>query len=146
MDEGQLEHAEKVDGSLLKPPKDTAALFEPANELFDDASASIEIAVKGHGASRAIFVCLRRYYRLDLQLLQIGVDPVGPESFVARQRSRPGYGLAILIGNGLVSLREQFYECGRLVVLASRQSSLQGMTVPIAEQMDLCRKTPAGTA
>lgn len=134
MDERELEHAEVIFGGLLEAGEDAPALLQPANESFDDIPLAICVPVECDRPGVAIFVALGRDYRRDPRSQQVLVDPVGAEAFVAGQ-SDGAQRLGCLLSADCRAL-QQCFQSLRLVRLSGREVDVEGMAVPIAEQMD----------
>ena len=101
--------------------------------------------VELHRPSRTVLVLLRRDHRLDPQLQQVFVDPVGPIPLVAGQGDRPRDRLAVAVDDPLLGALQQRDQARRLVRLPGRQMEVQGVAMAVAQQMDLGRESPAGT-
>ena len=146
MNKRHLDHAEEILGSLLKSREDAAALFEPSDQLFDDAALSVFLLVKGNRPRAAIFIRLGRNHRLNASFQQVAIDPVSAVRLVARQSDGPSNWFVVKIDHHLVGALQQRLERGGFMGLSGRQMRMQRMAATVAEQVNLGRKTPARTA
>lgn len=146
LDERHLDHATEVLGGLLESREDPAVFLYPADESFHDVSASIRFFVKAHRARITILIFLRGNHGRDTQLKNVLVNPISTVSFVAPQGDRPGNRLPVPIAQVGVGTFQERIEYSRLVCLPRRQMEVQRIPLAVAEDMDLCRKTPARAA
>ena len=146
MDESHFEHAGEILGGFLKSREDAAAFFQPADQPLNDVSLAICVAVERDGSGVPVLIFLGGNYRLDFQLQQAIVDPVGSVPFVSRQGNRPRNRLAFAVENRGVRTVEQGNQGGRFMVLTRRQMKVKWMSLSIAQHMDFGGKTPARTA
>ena len=99
MDEGHFEHAGEVLGGLLESREDASAFFQPADQSLNDVSLAICVAVEHNRPGISVFVFLGGNHRLDFQLQQTLVNPIGSVPFVSGQGNRPSNWLALAIEN-----------------------------------------------
>jgi len=146
VNESDFHEAAEVLGRFLKPCKDAAGFFEPPNETLHNVPPAVCAAVELHGALVSIFIFLGRNDRLDAQVEQIGVDPIGTISLVTTEFQRPSHGIAFPILELRVHAFQESIENGGVVNLAWGEVKVQRMSHAIAKNVDFCRKTPARTA
>jgi hypothetical protein len=87
--ESHLDHAQVIDGGLLKAREDSAAFLEPSDQALDDVAVAIGLFVEVHETSIGMLVCLRWNYGGDSQIEQVLIDPLGSVTLVACQGARP---------------------------------------------------------
>ena len=85
-----------------KRGEDASALFEPADESFNDVTIAILFLVEPHRSSVSILVGFRRDHRLDPEGQQVRIDPIGAVALVGRQRHRPGDRDALSVDQAIV--------------------------------------------
>ncbi len=146
LNERHADHPAEVLRGLFKSGEDSAALFQPANQAFNTIAIAICLLVKLDKATIAILVTLGRDHRLDIQIQQVFIDPVGAIPLVARQRHRPGDRLAFFIDQLFIGADHERIEYGRFVRLTGGQMKVKRMTVPIAQNVDFTGQTAATAA
>lgn len=141
MDERHLYHADEVLRGLLESRQHASALLQPTDQPLDDVAIPICVAVEFDRRRCSVFVFLAGNHGLDAKLDEVAVNPVGSVTFVARQLCRIDDREVVLVDD--VHVFEQRLQ--RLVVmrLARGDVHMQGMPVPIAEQMNFRGKTAA---
>lgn len=139
MDKGELEHAEVVFGRLFEAGKNAATFLQPADEPFNDVSLAVCLAIELNGPGVGIFIALRRNDGCDARRQQILVDPVGAEALVACQANGAQH-LVFLLAADECSFQKRFQGL-RFVRLPGRDVDVEGVAVPIAEQVDFGRKS-----
>jgi hypothetical protein len=142
-DEGHFNHASVILRGLFKTRKDAATFFQPANESFDDVALTVCFTVPFDAAGIAILVALAGDHRLDAGVEEVLVDPRGAITLVARQHQR--FGDRLIVAASKVDAFQERFQSGRFVILTSRQMKVEGISVGIAEEVDLRRK-PAPAA
>lgn len=146
MNKRHLDHATVVFGRLLEAREDTAGLLEPTDQALNDVPSAIRVTVKLDGTDVSVLVLPGGNDGPDAQIDQVLVNPVGPVSLVASQGYRPRYGFALAVKHMGVGLFQQRVEDGRFMCLSRRKMEVQRMALPVAQNMDFRRKTPAGSA
>ena len=146
LNERHADHAAEVLRGLFKSREDSAALFQPANQAFNNIAIAIRLLVKLDEPTIAILVALGRDHRLDIQLQQVFIDPIGAISLVARQRHRPSDRLADFIDQLFIGADHERIEYGRFVRLTGRQMKVKRMTMAIAQNVYFAGQTAATAA
>ncbi len=146
MNECHCDHAGEILRGFLKPREDTSALLEPTNQAFHDVSLSIRLFVEDDRTGVPVFVGLRGNNRFDFQIQQTFIDPIGSIPLVTSQGNGPSNGLSFTIDYLGVGTFKHRNQGGRFMVLSSRQVKAERVAMPVAENMDFRRKTPARTA
>lgn len=146
MNKSNLQHAAEVHGSLLESREDATCLLEPTDQPFDDIPSAVSLTVEFHGSRVAVFVFFGRNDGLNSKFEEVLVNPVGTVSFVGSQCHRPSDGFTIAVQEICVRTVQYGFQRPRLVRLSGGELEMQRMTVAIAENMNLRRKTPARAA
>ena len=146
MDERELEHAAEVFGRFLESGEDAPALLQPTDEALDDVALAVCFSVEFHGPRVAAFVLLRWDHRIDAEVQEVLVNPVGAIPFVSTQRQRPSDALTVAVEQMAIRTVENLLQGSAFMGLARRQMKMQGMAGAIAEDMDFRGKTAAGAA
>ncbi len=84
--------------------------------------------------------------RLDAQVHQVLVNPIGSVSLIAAQGHGPSDGLPFPIEETAIAFFQQRVQNRRLMALAWRQMEVERIPIPVAENVTFRRKTPARTA
>jgi len=74
VDEGHLDHPDKISGRFLKTGEYPAAFFQPANQPLNNIPLSVLFPIKLHRPRITVLVFLGRYHRANLQVQQILVN------------------------------------------------------------------------
>jgi len=146
VNEGHFEHTAEVLGGFLETGEDTTALFEPADQPFDDVAFSILVPIELDSTRITVLVLLGRNHGADTQFHEVFINPIRTISFVASHRHGPSNADAITIENIRIRILQQPIEDRGFVGLASREMELKWIAVSVAKQMDFRRKTPARPA
>jgi hypothetical protein len=92
-------------------------------------------------SKRAVFVLLVGDDGLDAKVQQILVDPLRSVTLVTGERDGPGHRLPMLVVEGRVGATEQGVDHRQLVGLASAETEVEGVALPVTQDVDL--RTPA---
>lgn len=144
MDASHHDHAGKVGCGLVKTREDPSRLLQPANEAFDNVASTIEVAIELRVALIIRSIRLLGNHGLNILTVQPLDDTGGAIGLVACQ----GHGLHIVFELRITDERtvNQLLEDRAFVRLPCRELKVQRMALAIADEVDLCRKTPTRTA
>jgi len=142
--EGEPDHAGEVFGGFFVACEDAARFFEPADQSLDNVAPPVESGVEAR-TPLAMLGATSRNDRLNVQVLQVRVDPVGAIRAVPSQRCRPSDWSTLAVAQFLIDPDEHVGEDRRFVDLSGREMKVERMPVPVAKQMDLRRESAART-
>lgn len=143
-DERHPNHPGIVFRGLFEAREYAAILFQPTDEAFDDVTLAVGVAVPLDAAGFAILVALAGDHWLDAGIEEVLVDPLGAITFVASQRQRCNDRLAVAAGE--IDAFQERFQSGRFVSLSWRQMEVEGVSVRVAEEVDLRRKAAPAAA
>ena len=90
-------------------------------------------------------VFCRRNHRGRNEVQEVTIDPFRAISLVASKGDRPGNGFAVPIQASAVGIVQEWDIRVRFVILSGGEVKVEGMTVAIAQDVDFCAETTAGT-
>lgn len=146
LDERQLHDSGEVPRLLLESRQEPAAFLQPSDQPFDDVAAAVGVGIEFDLPGVSIFVLLGGNHRLDPQTDQVVVDPSGPVPLVAAEGVGPEDWFASAVLQRLVRALQQFGQRGGFVGLSGGQVEVEGVAVPVAEDVDLRGKSAPGTS
>jgi hypothetical protein len=146
LNECHFDEAAEVLCGFLETREDATGFFQPSDQALNDVPSSVGLAVEFHRTLVAVFVFLRGNDRPDVQVQQIGVDPISPVSFIATQGHRPGKRIACAVVQARVGAFEEGVQRRGLMGLPRSQVEVERMTMAVAKNMNFRRKTAARSA
>jgi hypothetical protein len=134
-----MNHRQEIDGQLLEPGRDAAALFEPAIALLDRAALTVGLAIEPYSAIVRVLVDAPRDDGPDRVASQPPANPLGAVALVS------GHRCGTLTTTDAHSIHDRF-ELRAVVDLPRRDVGGEGNSVTFSNQVDFAPESAARAA
>jgi hypothetical protein len=123
--------------------EDAPAFFQPADQAFDHVAAPVCGWIKLDRSGGSMVAVPGGNHRMNAELQQIVVKPIGAIRHVARQFQLPSEWLSVVVELAFVGAEQQRFQGSGFMHLAGGEMEVQRMAMRIAQQVNFTRTSPA---